>query len=353
MKIFTRLLVGLTFMGSLLLGSVTASAGTVTLKFVGSHGPTTGWAWPAYQRLGEATEKATEGRVKLQFYQPGQLVPFVQHLEAVRAGIIDMAAVVPGYYQNEFALSSIWNYMYTYYPNAQASAHMWFDLYDQYMSMDFEKLSLHCPGGNGWPVVPYDVFTIDRPLKTVDDMKGLKLRSNSGAMNKIIEAGGGVPVFMGGGAVPDALSKGMLNGTPMSDHWGTAVEIWQYGKPGYWTVTGSFPQGVSAACVSTRKNSKWMKKVSAKDKEAFGPLLREFQLDLSRLVDETSAVFLKKAADAGVTISEWPQSEKDRLMEGWKPLMKDAMDFAKKEGAPAKWMIDAMHAWLKENKGKY
>ena len=184
-------------------------------------------------------------------------------------------------------------------------------------------------------------------------MKGLKLRSNSGAMNKIIEAGGGVPVFMGGGAVPDALSKGMLNGTPMSDHWGTAVEIWQYGNPGYWTVTGSFPQGVSAACVSTRKNSKWTKKVSAKDKEAFGPLLREFQLDLSRLVDETSAVFLKKAADAGVTISEWPQSEKDRLMEGWKPLMKDAMDFAKKEGAPAKWMIDAMHAWLKENKGKY
>ena len=76
-----------------------------------------------------------------------------------------MAAVVPGYYQNEFALSSLWNYMYTYYPNAQASAQMWFALYDQYMSMDFDKLDLVCPGGNGWPVVPYDVFTIDRPLE--------------------------------------------------------------------------------------------------------------------------------------------------------------------------------------------
>jgi TRAP-type C4-dicarboxylate transport system substrate-binding protein len=353
MKFVTKLALALTFVGALVGGSTTASAGTVTLKFVGSHGPTTGWAWPAYQRLGEATEKATEGRVKLQFYQPGQLVPFVQHLEAVRAGIIDMAAVVPGYYQNEFALSSIWNYMYTYYPSAEASAHMWFDLFDQYMSMDFEKLNLACPGGNGWPVMPYDVFTIDKPLKTVDDMKGLKLRSNSGAMNKIIEAGGGIPVFMGGGQVPDALSKGMLNGTPMSDHWGTAVKIWEYGKPGWWTVTGSFPQGVSAICVSDRKNTKWTKKVSAKDKEAFGALLQEFQLDLSRLVDQTSAVFLKTAADAGVTISEWPQSEKERLMEGWKPLIADAMDFAKKEGAPAKWMIDAMHEWLKENKGKY
>ena len=179
----------LSFIGALTLGTAPASAETVTLKFVGSHGPTTGWAWPAYPRLGEAVEKATEGRVKLQFYQPGQLVPFVQHLEAVRAGIIDMAAVVPGYYQNEFALSSLWNYMYTYYPSAEASANMWFALYDQYMSMDFDKLDLVCPGGNGWPVVPYDVFTIDRPLNTVEDMKGLKLRSNSGAMNKIIESG--------------------------------------------------------------------------------------------------------------------------------------------------------------------
>ena len=243
----------LSFIGALTLGTVPASAETVTLKFVGSHGPTTGWAWPAYPRLGEAVEKATEGRVKLQFYQPGQLVPFVQHLEAVRAGILDVAAVVPGYYQNEFALSSLWNYMYTYYPNAQTSAHMWFDLYDQYMSIDFDKLDLVCPGGNGWPVVPYDLFTIDRPVKTVEDMKGLKLRSNSGAMNKIIESGGGVPVFMGGGQVPDALSKGMLNGTPMSDHWGTAVKVWEYGNPGYWTITGSFPQGVSAACLSTRE----------------------------------------------------------------------------------------------------
>ena len=342
----------LSFIGALTLGTAPASADTVTLKFVGSHGPTTGWAWPAYPRLGEAVEKATEGRVKLQFYQPGQLVPFVQHLEAVRAGIIDMAVVVPGYYQNEFALSSLWNYMYTYYPSAQASAQMWFDLYDQYMSMDFDKLDLVCPGGNGWPVVAYDVFTIDRPLNSVDDMKGLKLRSNSGAMNKIIESGGGIPVFMGGGQVPDALSKGMLNGTPMSDHWGTAVKVWEYGNPGYWTITGSFPQGVNSTCISARRNSKWHK-ISKEDQEAMGPLLREFKLDLSRLADEASARFMESARAAGVTISEWPESEKQRLMEGWKPLMSDAMEFAKREGAPAQYMLDAMHQWLEDNKGKY
>ena len=245
MKLVTKLLVSLTFIGTLLLGSVAAYAGPVTLKLVGSHGRSAAWVWPEYDKLAANVEKVTEGRVKLQIYDPGQLVPFVQHLEAVRAGIMDLADTVPGYYQNEFALSNLWNYRFTSFgQDATRTTRMWQDLYDQYMAMDFEKLGLECPGANGFTAVAYDVFTVDKPLKTMDDMKGLKLRSNSAAMNKIIEAGGGIPVFMGGGAAPDALSKGMLNGVPMSDHWGMALSIWEYGKPGYWTVTGSFPQGV-------------------------------------------------------------------------------------------------------------
>ena len=40
-------------------------------------------------------------------------------------------------------------------------------------------------------------------------------------------------------------------------------------------------------------------------------------------------------------------------MEGWKPLISDAMEFAKREGAPAQYMLDAMHQWLEDNKDKY
>ena len=217
------------------------------------------------------------------------------------------------------------------------------------MAMDFEKLGLECPGANGFTAVAYDVFTIDKPLKTMDDMKGLKLRSNSAAMNKIIEAGGGIPVFMGGGAAPDALSKGMLNGIPMSDHWGLGVKIWEYGKPGYWTVTGSFPQGVVCNAASTRKNSKWMKKVSPEDRAAIGEELAKWKYEISMRVNESAAVFQKKATENGVTLSEWPDSEKKRLQEGWADVINEAIEFAKKEGAPAKWMLDAMDQWLKDN----
>ena len=48
-------------------------------------------------------------------------------------------------------------------------------------------------------------------------------------------------------------------------------------------------------------------------------------------------------------LSEWPDSEKKRFAEAWKPLIDEAIEFAKKEGAPAKYMMEAMHKWVKEN----
>ena len=352
MKMIRRALLGLSFVGALIVGSVPASAADVVkLKFVGNDSKSAAWAWPSYEKLAATVKRDTNGRVELEMYNPGQLVPFVQHLEALRAGVMDVTAVVPGYYQNEFALSSLWNYMYTHYgSDALVSTRLWQAMYDRYMSIDFEKLDLECIGGQGWVVVAYDLFTVDKPIKAMEDAKGLKLRSNSGAMNKMHEALGAVPVFMGGHQVPDALSKKLLNGVPMSDHWGLGTQIWQYGNPGYWTITGSYPQGVSCLAASTRRNSNWTKKVSAEDKEVIGAAFRQWALDIAQSTNDVSAQFKEEAAANGVIISEWPESEKKRFMEAWKDEIDGAIDFAKKEGAPAKYMMDDMLKWLAENK---
>ena len=351
MKLMNKMLLALSFIGALIVGSVPASAAEVAkLKTVGSFGTSIPWAWVPYEKLAETVKRDTNGRVELEFYNPGQLVPFIQHLEAVRAGIMDIAAVVPGYYNNEFALSSIWNYMYTELgSSAVRTQKMWQALYDNYMSMDFEKLDLECIGGQGTPGVAYDLFTVDRPIKKMEDAKGLKLRSNSAAMGAMHEALGAVPVFMGGGATLDAMKKGLVDGLPTLDWWLHAKKLWEYGKPGYWTITGSYPNGVSCLAASTRCNSNWTRKVSAEDKEAIGAAFRQFGIDEGETFDAANAEGLKAASANGIIVSEWPDSEKKRFQEAWTPLMDEAIDFAKKEGAPAKYMIEAMRQWLKDN----
>jgi TRAP-type C4-dicarboxylate transport system substrate-binding protein len=346
-----KIIMALTFIGVLIFGSLAASAADVIkLKAVGSHGKSPAWQWEPYEKLIERVKQGTNGRVELEFYNPGQLVPFVQHLEAVRAGVMDIASVAPGYYNNEFALSNIWNFMYTDLgTDAVKSAKMWHDLYDNFMSMDFERLDLECLGGGGSPIVAYDLFTIDKPIKKYEDMKGLKLRSNSAAMSAMHEAAGAIPVFMGGGAVPDALSKNMLNGVPMSDHWGSSIPIWEHGKPGYWTITGSYPQGVSCLVASNRRNTKWTKKVSEADKEVIRAAFKQYTLDEAKNFNAAAARFKKEAIANGMILSEWPESEKQRFKKAWEPLVGEAISFAKKEGAPAKYMMEAMDKWIKDN----
>ena len=78
--------------------------------------------------------------------------------------------------------------------------------------------------------------------------------------------------------------------------------------------------------------------------------MRQWAIDIAEATDAASGRFLETAAVKGITISEWPESEKQRLVDAWKPLMDDAIAFAKKEAAPAEYMIKAMHQWLEDNK---
>ena len=263
---------------------------------------------------------------------------------------MDIAAVVPGYYNNEFALSSIWNYMYTELGSSTVRTQkMWQALYDNYMSMDFEKLDLECIGGQGTPGRAYNLFTVDRPIKKMEDAKGLKLRSNSAAMGAMHEALGAVPVFMGGGATLDAMKKGLVDGLR---RWTGGFTIKNSGStvnPDTGPSPGSYPNGVSCLAASTRRNSNWTRKVSAEDKEAIGAAFRQFGIDEGEGFDAANAEGLKAASANGIIVYEWPDSEKKRFQEAWTPLMDEAIDFAKKEGAPAKYMIEAMHQWLKDN----
>ena len=347
MKSTKKTLLALSFIGALIVGYAPASAADVVkLKTMAAHSQATAWAWPVYEKWIEAVKRETNGRVELEYYAPGQLVPYIQFLEAARVGVADIVLVTPGYYQNEFPLSNIWNYMYRW-PDAVTSWRMWDELYDQYMDMDFQSLNLRCLGG--WPSAGYHLFTIDKPIERMEDVAGLKIRSNNATTSGIIEAMGGIPVFMSGSKVPDALAKGMLNGNPISYHWATAIPIWEHGKPGYWTITGSFPQGISCVSVSLNPRNKWNKVLSEEDREVVARLTNQFTRDLSQAVDDVAAKAKEQLVANGVVYSEWPKSERQRLVDATSHLLGEALDFAKKEAAPGQFMVDAMLKWLEDN----
>jgi len=56
------------------------------------------------------------------------------------------------------------------------------------------------------------IGTATKPVHTVADMKGLKMRAPAGTATDMVKAWGGVPILMGPGEIYQSLEKGVLDG---------------------------------------------------------------------------------------------------------------------------------------------
>jgi len=77
--------------------------------------------------------------------------------------------------------------------------------YDQDEFKDVKVLAVHVHG-------PGNIYTAKKQIKTMADIKGLKLRGPTRLTTKLLASMGATPVGMPVPAVPDALSKGVIDG---------------------------------------------------------------------------------------------------------------------------------------------
>ena len=82
---------------------------------------------------------------------------------------------------------------------------------------EFHRKWLRDEYADTWPLVfhaaaPGHIHTADRPVRTLDDLDGLKMRTPSRASAAMLEALGAVPVGMPVPKVYEALSRGVVDG---------------------------------------------------------------------------------------------------------------------------------------------
>lgn len=181
---------------------------TVTLKFHTFMAPLSN-VWVNMHKVWmDKVTKESDGRIKFEGYPAMQLggTP-VQLYDQVKDGVVDIMWTLPGYTAGRFPRSEVFElpFMMT---NAEATSKAFWE-YVQTMAADEFKdthllaLQVHGPG----------VFhTKDKQIKTVADLKGLKVRGPSRQTTKLLGYLGATPVGMPLPGIPDALSKGTIDG---------------------------------------------------------------------------------------------------------------------------------------------
>src|SRR6185295_2769225 len=209
MSFFTRISVATVTIAALTSFAVPADAQQVTLRlhqFLPAGAPVPKNFIEPWARKVEAD---SGGKIKIELYPSMQLGGTPPQLfDQAKDGVVDIVWTLPGYTPGRFPKTEAFELPFIAGNGEQNSQAAW-DYYEKNMKDDFKDVKVlavhtHGPGllhvkGNG--------------VRKLEDMKGLKLRGPSRVVNKLIEALGATPVGMPVPAMPDALSKGVIDGT--------------------------------------------------------------------------------------------------------------------------------------------
>ena len=156
----------------------------------------------------DRVEDASDGRIAIDRYPSMQLGGTPPELmDPAIDGVADIVWTVVGYTPGRFPTTEVFELPFMV-PDAGAASYAFWKMFEDGMR-DGEFSDLHVLGT--WVHGPGVIHSAE-PVASIDDMTGLKVRGPSRLTNRLIERLGATPVGMPVPAIPEALSKGVIDG---------------------------------------------------------------------------------------------------------------------------------------------
>lgn len=196
-----------TFAGAV--AALTIMAGTVSaaeLKLADFQPPTHFVVDKAYKPFAEKIAAETNGDVTVSIFMGGELGPGPkeQYNRAVD-GVADIAFGLPGYTASNFPKTLL-----TELPgviSAETGTERILANLDM-LSDEYKRVVLL----GLWNNAPNIIFTAEKPIRTLEDLKGLKIRVPSRNAGLVVEAWGASPVSMPAPEIYNAMQTGVIDG---------------------------------------------------------------------------------------------------------------------------------------------
>lgn len=154
-------------------------------------------------------EKVTDGRVRVEVL-PKVVGTAASQFDVIRDGLADISFIVAGYTPGRFPLAEMGEMSWVG-NDARLFAPIFNDVYNEYMlkAGEFEGVKLMTIFSNS----PGNIATVDKPVRSMADLKGLKLRSTGPWTTSVLNAVGAIPILKSSNEAFEMMSTGVIDGS--------------------------------------------------------------------------------------------------------------------------------------------
>ncbi|UOA28505.1 TRAP transporter substrate-binding protein [Pseudosulfitobacter sp. DSM 107133] len=158
---------------------------------------------------GEEVTAASDGRIVIQHFDAmalGGRPP--ELLDQARDGVVDLAMTVVGYTPGRYPRTEVFELPFMMKNPVGTSRAFWEMVESDFQESEYQDVKVL----GAWVHGPGVIHTKD-PVTKLEDMKGKTLRGPTRVINDMLSELGATPVGMPLPAIPEALSKGVIDGT--------------------------------------------------------------------------------------------------------------------------------------------
>jgi TRAP-type C4-dicarboxylate transport system substrate-binding protein len=192
-------------------------------------------------------KKRTNGQVEITYYPGGTLLTPVKMYDGVVTGIADMGVSHIDYTRGRFPVMEAFD-LPLGFPSGWVDTQVATDFFNKYKPKEWDDVHVLYVSTCG----PLILQTISKPVKTLEDIKGLKVRA-VGVMSDVIKALGAVPIPLEMPDVYDSLRRAVIEGVTVDL---STLKYWKFAEVVKY-VTADWQLGTGYTFYFVMNKDKW------------------------------------------------------------------------------------------------
>ena len=212
----------------------------VNIRFSTWHVPAGADVQKLWIPMLEEMKKRSDGRITYSMYAGGALGKGPEHYDIVKTGLSDIGYATLSWTPGRFPLTDVLSSPIVC-PAKWKGAEAGMAMHENLLHTEFDDVKVlhinNCVMAHLWTT---------KKVTSLDDMKGMKIRSPGGLQTKAIEALGATPIFMSLGDVYLSMETGVIDGVVTCPALVKAFKLYEVTKYGVPTSFGCVSEGLFA-----------------------------------------------------------------------------------------------------------